>query len=327
MATRASVLPRLESMPSQAAVVQYALEPLAVELREVAVPEIGDDDVLLQVGAVSVCGSDVHQVHATRTRGRSTSRSCSATSSAARSRRPGARVRGFREGDRVVSETAAHDLRRRACCAAPAATTSARRARVSATASTARWRTSCACRRAACIAIPDSLPFDLACLAEPHAVAYQAMCVNSTIRPGDSVVVLGPGPIGLLCARMAALSGADPLIVAGLTADAPRLEAARAAWRDAHRERADAEPRGSRARPRSRSAPTWSATRRARAGRSRTRSAGAPGRPGHEGRLVAGQRSPVDMNPLVQQERARSRDRSATTIRCGSASSTCSIAG
>jgi len=41
------------------------------------------------------------------------------------------------------------------------------------------------------------------------------------------VVVLGPGPIGLLCARMAALSGADPLIVAGLTADAPRLETAR----------------------------------------------------------------------------------------------------
>ena len=75
--------------------------------------------------------------------------------------------------------------------------------------------------------IPDSLPFDLACLAEPHAVAYQAMCVNSTIRPGDAVVVLGPGPIGLLCARMAALSGADPLIVAGLPADAPRLEAAK----------------------------------------------------------------------------------------------------
>ena len=53
------------------------------------------------------------------------------------------------------------------------------------------------------------------------------MCVNSQIHPGDSVVVLGPGPIGLLCARMAALSGADPLIVAGLAADGPRLEAAR----------------------------------------------------------------------------------------------------
>src|SRR5207237_3500238 len=52
------------------------------------------------------------------------------------------------------------------------------------------------------------------------------MCVNSHIRPGDLVVVLGPGPIGLLCARMAALAGADPLIVIGLSSDAPRLETA-----------------------------------------------------------------------------------------------------
>ena len=46
---------------AQPAVVQYALDPGSVELREVPVPEIGDDDVLLAVGAVSVCGSDVHQ--------------------------------------------------------------------------------------------------------------------------------------------------------------------------------------------------------------------------------------------------------------------------
>ena len=50
---------------TQAAVVQYALEPLAVELRDVAVPAIGDHDVLLRVGAVSVCGSDVHQAYNT----------------------------------------------------------------------------------------------------------------------------------------------------------------------------------------------------------------------------------------------------------------------
>jgi hypothetical protein len=43
--------------------VQYALQPQAVELRELPVPELGDEDVLLRVGAVSVCGSDVHQYH------------------------------------------------------------------------------------------------------------------------------------------------------------------------------------------------------------------------------------------------------------------------
>ena len=52
-------------MQTHPAIVHYALEPLAVELREVPVPDIGEDDVLLAVGAVSVCGSDVHQAHNT----------------------------------------------------------------------------------------------------------------------------------------------------------------------------------------------------------------------------------------------------------------------
>src|SRR5204863_154332 len=128
----------------------------------------------------------------------------------------GRAVKGVREGDRVVSETAAVICGECLLCR------------------TGRYNL-CPDRKgfgygingamasfvkvpARCLhAIPDTLPFTLACLAEPHAVAYNAMCVNSTIRPGDLVVVLGPGPIGLLCARMAALAGADPLIVVGLT--------------------------------------------------------------------------------------------------------------
>jgi alcohol dehydrogenase/L-iditol 2-dehydrogenase len=189
------------------------------------VPEIGDTDVLLSVGAVSVCGSDVHQAHNTHSwkvnvpvvLGHEFGGTIART---------GRGVTGFRDGDRVVSETAAQICGECMQCRTG-------------------WYNLCPSRLgfgygldgamaryvrvpARCLhSIPDTLPFDLACLAEPHAVAYQAMCVNSTIRPGDCVVVLGPGPIGLLCARMAALSGADPLIVAGLAADAPRLEAAR----------------------------------------------------------------------------------------------------
>ena len=88
------------------AVVHYALEPLAVELREVPVPEIGDDDVLLEVGAVSVCGSDVHQ--ARNTQSWPVQRAGRARSRVRRRGREARRgVRGFKEGDRVVSETAA----------------------------------------------------------------------------------------------------------------------------------------------------------------------------------------------------------------------------
>jgi L-iditol 2-dehydrogenase len=51
--------------------------------------------------------------------------------------------------------------------------------------------------------------------------------VNTRIFPGDFVVILGPGPIGLLCLLFAKLSGAHPVIVAGLPADRQRLDLAK----------------------------------------------------------------------------------------------------
>ena len=211
-------------MQTQPAVVQFALEPLAVELREIPVPEIADDEVLLEVGAVSVCGSDVHQSRNTQSwpvnvpvvLGHEFGGTVA---------RAGRAVTGFREGDRVVSETAAQ------ICGACLMCRSGRY-------NLCPWRKGFGYGidgamsqyvrvPARCLHhIPDSLPFEIACLAEPHAVAFNAMCMNSTIRPGDTVVVLGPGPIGLLCTRMAALSGANPLIVSGLNGDDARLEAA-----------------------------------------------------------------------------------------------------
>jgi L-iditol 2-dehydrogenase len=44
-----------------AAVVNFAPDRGSVELREVERPTIGDDDVLLEVANVGVCGSDLHQ--------------------------------------------------------------------------------------------------------------------------------------------------------------------------------------------------------------------------------------------------------------------------
>ena len=212
-------------MPTHAAVVHYALEPLAVELREIPVPEVGEGEVLLEVGAVSVCGSDVHQAHKTHSWAVNVpvvlGHEFGGTVA-----RLGRGVRGFREGDRVVSETAAEICGDCILCRTGRYNLCPSRKGFGygVDGAMAQWvRVPARCLHR----IPDSLPFDVACLAEPHSVAYQTMCVNSTIRPGDLVVVLGPGPIGLLCARMAALSGASPLIVAGVTADAPRLEAAR----------------------------------------------------------------------------------------------------
>jgi len=211
---------------SQPAVVHYALEPLSVELREVPVPTFGDDEVLLSVGAVSVCGSDVHQAHNTHswpvnvpvTLGHEFGGTIAAA---------GRSVRGFKEGDRVVSETAAVICGHCELCRRGLYNLCPDRKGFGygvdgAMAEYVKVPARCLHH------IPATLPFDLACLSEPHAVAYNAMCVNVTIRPGDAVVVIGPGPIGLLCARMAALSGASPLIVIGRSADHARFAIARA---------------------------------------------------------------------------------------------------
>ena len=42
-------------------VVNYSSKPLSVELQEIERPAAGDDDVIMQVEAVSVCGSDLDQ--------------------------------------------------------------------------------------------------------------------------------------------------------------------------------------------------------------------------------------------------------------------------
>jgi alcohol dehydrogenase/L-iditol 2-dehydrogenase len=191
----------------------------------VQVPDIDHDEVLLAVGAVSVCGSDVHQSRNTQSwpvevpviLGHEFGGTVAAV---------GRSVRGFREGDRVVSETAARICGECLMCRSGRYNLCPSRKGFGygidgAMAQYVRVAARCL------HAVPDSLPFDIACLAEPHAVAFNAMCVNSTVRPGDAVLVLGPGPIGLLCTRMAALSGANPLIVAGLPGDEARLDAAR----------------------------------------------------------------------------------------------------
>jgi len=74
--------------------------------------------------------------------------------------------------------------------------------------------------------LPEPLSFAIAALTEPCCVAYNAVVMNAHVRPDDRVVVLGPGPIGIQCAAMARLCGAEVAFV-GLERDRSRLEITR----------------------------------------------------------------------------------------------------
>ncbi len=206
------------------AVVNFAPEKGSVEIREIAVPIIGDDDVLLEVVNVGVCGSDLHQWTADHSwpvnypvvLGHEFGGLIAAL---------GKNVSVWKEGDRVVSETAAiinpnspmsktglYNLdpdRKGFGYGVNGAMT--RYVRVPAR---------CLHR------VPTHLSFEEACLTEPCCVAYNSVAFNSSVKPGDRVIVIGPGTIGILCAAVARICGAEVAVV-GLESDKLRLDIAK----------------------------------------------------------------------------------------------------
>ncbi|PKO22927.1 MAG: hypothetical protein CVU38_06825 [Chloroflexi bacterium HGW-Chloroflexi-1] len=70
----------------------------------------------------------------------------------------------------------------------------------------------------------EGLDYVAACLTEPLAVSLTAV-LSAEIPLGGSVVVLGPGPLGLMAARLARLRGAGFVAITGLPADNPREKA------------------------------------------------------------------------------------------------------
>src|SRR5919199_915194 len=172
------------------AVVQYGLQAGQVETRDVAVPRPAEDDVLLRVDGVGVCGSDVHQYHARQswpvpppvTLGHEFTGTVAAV---------GSRVMGFAEGDRVVSETAARICGRCVYCRSGHYNVCPHRQGFGTRIDGAMAKYITVPGR--CLHhIPPALSSRHAALTEPTCVAYNAVVERSALNPGDSVLILGP---------------------------------------------------------------------------------------------------------------------------------------
>lgn len=66
--------------------------------------------------------------------------------------------------------------------------------------------------------VPDTVTPQHAALVEPTAITTRAVIRNSRVKPGDRVLVAGPGPMGILTAQVANAQGAD-VVVAGVGRD------------------------------------------------------------------------------------------------------------
>lgn len=207
------------------ALVKYALEDGAVEIRDVPEPQLQPGTVLVAARAVGVCGSDVHmwrngqswEVKLPLVLGHETAGVIAAVADD---------VTGWQVGDRVVCETAASICGVCALCRTGRYNLCPERQGYGAIRDGAFGELLLAEPRVL-HRIPDNVSFEQAAMTEPFAVAYTGVVERADIRPGDLVVVQGAGTIGQLAAQMARLRGAGTVVMLGTSIDEQRLAKAR----------------------------------------------------------------------------------------------------
>ena len=187
--------------------------------REVPPPEAGPGDVLLQVHASAVCGSDIHRF--------------------LRGHRTYPMILGHEAAGVItaVGEGVVADLLGRRAALIPLVPCHACEQCLAGHFSACGTYSFVGSRRAGAFAelvavpaanvmlVPDDLPFESAALIEPSTVARHMLDLGGFSR-GSSAIVLGAGSIGLMLVQWLRVLGADPIIATDV-ADA-NLEVARA---------------------------------------------------------------------------------------------------
>ncbi|MEZ3485232.1 MAG: zinc-binding dehydrogenase [Lachnospiraceae bacterium] len=214
------------------ALVKYGKGPGETELRDVPIPEIGENDLLIEVKAAGICGSDIaydngdHPDHL----------NCPVVLGHEFSgvvSRVGANVKDWKVGDRVVSDNTGYVCGKCFAC-------------------TTGQYLSCPDRKGlgygmdggftdyvritgdllsknpnTLFRIPEGVSFDEAAILDPICNAYKAIVQESRIMPGEDIVVFGVGPLGLFSVQIAKVMGCANIIAVGLEADEERFETAR----------------------------------------------------------------------------------------------------
>ncbi|WP_198543704.1 zinc-binding dehydrogenase [Petroclostridium xylanilyticum] len=207
------------------AVVKYDNVDGATELREVPIPEIGPDDVLVKVAYIGICGSDPHMHHNKVTYKVNVPLILGHEFSGT-IEKIGENVKGYQIGDRVTAETHADYCGKCILCRTNNYHVCRERKGYG-------FQTDGAFAKYVRVPsrilhkVPENVSLKEACLTEPLCVAYSSLVKHSNMKPGDLVVIIGPGPIGLLCTKVASLIGASDIIVIGTDGDEGRLEKAK----------------------------------------------------------------------------------------------------
>lgn len=192
--------------------------PRRFEVREVPMPEVGPDDALIRVTRTGICGTDLHiwngHYAADRLPMVPGHEFCGVVAGY------GANVRHLTEGQRVVADInigcgTCFWCRRNEILNCPAMT----QVGIGRDGAFADY---VALPARLVIPAPDGVPDAVLALTEPVACVVRA-ARKAQVSFGQSVVILGAGPVGNLHVQMMRLVGAAPIIVADLSSDRCRM--------------------------------------------------------------------------------------------------------
>jgi L-iditol 2-dehydrogenase len=201
-----------------------------IEVRDIPVPKIkNNNDVLIKISAAGVCGTDIHIYHdefpywPPVVMGHEFSGIVVET---------GGGVSGFKLGDRVVAEPHTHFCGKCYLCRAG-------HIQLCPEKRSPGWGMDGAFTDYLVIPelflhhIPDSLSYEVAALTEPTAIVVNGVIERGKLSAGETVVIVGAGPIALLSIVVAKAAGAKAVYIAGTDADeAMRFPAAKALGAD-----------------------------------------------------------------------------------------------
>jgi L-iditol 2-dehydrogenase len=194
-----------------------------MSLKEIPVPKPTGSQVLLKVAYTGICGTDIHSFKGeyANTRyplvlGHEFSGRVVAV---------GPDVKKVKIGDRVTSETTFETCGKCIYCKKRQYNLCPYRRGIG-TVQNGSMANYVLTRDESCHILPDNVSFKLAAMSEPLAGCVHALYQKTPIKFGDKVLIIGPGPMGLLSLQIAKNIGAT-VIVSGITKDENRLKIAK----------------------------------------------------------------------------------------------------
>ena len=199
------------------ALVKAARGPGHMMLMDWPIPEVGDDDIILEVKAVGICGSDIR----TRRLGNSENLRPPVVMGhefAGVVHAVGKNVTDYQIGDRIVSDNSGDLCGKCEQCARGNYLMCEHRVGMGCGMDGGYTRYVripghlLSVDPQTLFQIPEGISFEEAACLDPVCNAYEAVVQESSLMPGQDVIVFGLGTIGLLAVQIAKIMGAARII-------------------------------------------------------------------------------------------------------------------